>query len=478
MRPRVSFLGEDLIAQIIDEAYQLLETRGVNLNHDLLLGKLSDLGCRVDAQRRWVWLPSELVRECLASCPHEVRLWNTAGTAYGDLSGDAVHFTPGSAAIKMLDPSAPAMRLAAVADMLRFCRLVEGLEHIDFSSTAIVPSDVPEQIGDSIRLYALLKLTTKPIVTGAFSIAGFDVMTDLQLAVRGTREALRAKPFAMFSCCPTSPLKWSDVTSDNTMKCAQLGIPVEFISMPLAGLAAPVTLVGCLIQHTAETLSGIVISQISNPGAPIVYGGSPGTFDMRTMSAAIASLEAQMLACAYAEIGKRLGLPTQAYIGLSDSRDLDGQAGFESGTGAYLAALAGINSVSGPGMLYFESCLSLEKLVFDNEICGMAKRLLRGIEPREDLPSGGLFDELLRERTLLASDHTLRNFRLDHFIPGPTINRTQNDSAPYVTLTGRARAQVESLVAKHQPPTVLGADQTRELEKVMKHAAGDYRVDF
>jgi trimethylamine--corrinoid protein Co-methyltransferase len=467
-----------LITKIVEDAYQVLETQGVNLNHELLLRKLADLGCLVDLAAKRVWIGRDLVTKCLATCPHEVQLWNVAGTASAKLAGDAVHFTPGSAAIKILDPAMKLLRLATVNDILRYSRLVERLEHIDFGSTALVPSDVPEQIGDSIRLYALLKLTSKPIVTGAFTIAGFDVMTDLQLSVRGTRDALRAKPFAMFSCCPTSPLKWSDVTSDNTMKCAELGIPVEFVTMPMAGLVSPVTLVGSLVQHTAETMSGIVISQVSSPGAPLVYGGSPSIFDMRTMSAAISAVAAQMMACAHTEIGKHLKLPTQAYIGLSDSRDLDGQAGFETGTGAYLAALAGINSVSGPGMLYFESCLSLEKLAFDNEICGMAQRLIAGIVPQEDLPAGELFEELVRERTLLGSDHTLRNFRRAHYLPGPTLNRTQDDSASFVRQVDRARRQVDGLVDGHPGEGILTADQLSHLEEVMRHAAGDYQVAF
>jgi len=78
-------------------------------------------------------------------------------------------------------------------------------------------------------------------------------MRDLQLAVRGSEEALAAKPLTIFSCCPTAPLKWSHVTSQNVVDCAAAAIPVEFISMPLAGFVAPVTLVGSLVQHTAET---------------------------------------------------------------------------------------------------------------------------------------------------------------------------------------------------------------------------------
>jgi len=480
MRPRIRFLTDDLIKQILEEAYRLLETKGINLNHDLLLGRFADIGCRVDIDKKWVWFERDIIESSIQSAPRGVKLWNIAGTECCDLSGDNVHFTPGSAAIKILDYETNRMRPATTEDMLLYGRLAEQLGQIDYSSTALVPSDVPERIGDSVRLYALLKTTSKPICTGAFSIEGFDVMRDLQLAVRGTRRALKEKPFAVFSCCPTSPFKWSDVTADNTMKCAELGIPVEFIAMPLSGLVGPISLIGCVIQHAVETISGILISQTISPGAPILYGGSPGIFDMRSMAASISALEAQMIDCAYAEVGKHLGLPTQAYIGMSDSKFLDGQAGFESGTGTYLAALAGINGVSGPGMLYFESCQSLEKLVFDAEICGMARRLIAGMEVREDFPSDDLFEQLLREKNLLTAEHTLKYFRQEHHVPGPVIDRTQvqDDTAEHPGLRQRAHAEVQRHLREYRPPEVLSREQIRELDKVIGSAAGDFKIDF
>ena len=416
----------------------------------------------------------------MRSAPSKIELWNIAGESFCDLSGDNVHFTPGSAAIKVLDAHTRQMRAISTDDMLRYTRLVEQLDAIDYSSTAMVPSDVPKGIGDSVRLYALLKNTSKAIVTGAFTIPGFDVMADLLLAVRGTRQALWDKPLAIFSCCPTAPLKWSDVTADNTAKCAELGIPVEFISMPLAGLCSPISLVGCVIQHAAETLSGVVISQTARPGAPILYGGSPGIFDMRTMAASISTVEAQMMDCAYIEVGKHLGLPTQAYIGMSDSKTLDAQAGLESAGGLYLAGLAGVNSVSGPGMHYFESCQSLEKLVLDAEICSMTRRLMAGLEPREDFPADELFDELLREQTLLTADHTLKYFHKEHYVPGPAIDRTQvSDAArPGADLMQRAADDVRRHVAQYKQPDVLTAEQRRDLDAVMAAAAGGFNLGF
>ena len=331
-----------------------------------------------------------------------------------------------------------------------------------------------------LGLFSALSSSYCNIRVLAFLSCGFEVIHDLQLIVRGTAEGLKGKPLTVLSCCPTPPIRWSESTSQNLVDCARASIPVEFISMPLAGLVAPISVLGCVIQHTAETLSGIVISQATAPGAPIIYGGSPGVLDMRSMAPCICAVEAQMIDCACVEIGKHLGLPTQAYIGLSDSKGLDAQAGFESGTGLFLAALAGINSVSGPGMHYFESCQSPEKTVFDAELCRMARRLAAGIEVRDDFPAGPLFDQLIREQNLLTAEHTLKYFRLEHCVPGPVIDRTQVNAAVASppTLWERAHAEVERHLASYKPPDILSAEQARDLERVMRAAAGEFPVAF
>jgi trimethylamine--corrinoid protein Co-methyltransferase len=269
------------------------------------------------------------------------------------------------------------------------------------------------------------------------------------------------------------------VTSQNLVDCARWSIPVELISMPLSGFMAPVTLVGSLVQQTAENLSGVVISQLVNPGAPILYGGSPAIFDVRFETTPMGAVETMMLDCANSEIGKRLGMPTQGYIALSDAKQLDAQAGLETGIGATLAALSGINSISGPGMLDFESCLSLEKLVLDDEICGMTYRLLRGIEPREDFPSIPIFEELRREKHLLIADHTRRHLREEIVFPGVVIdraNRTRWAADGHLTLSERAGQEVSRLVERYKPSR-LPTEARSELTRLMAAEARRYGME-
>ncbi|MHC4140402.1 MAG: trimethylamine methyltransferase family protein [Planctomycetota bacterium] len=470
MRPGLRFLTDELIETILGEARSILGRLGVEINNEGVLSMLSGHGARVDTDTSRAWLTDEIIDRALASAPGSFALFDVLGEQTHDLSGFNVHFTPGSAAINVLDEETGDIRVPATADYVRYAKVVSRLDNLASQSTALVPQDVPDKISDSYRLYLSLVYGEKPVVTGTFTIEAFNIMKELQLAVRGSAEALAAKPLTVFSCCPTAPLKWSDVTSQNVVDCADASIPVEFISMPLAGFVAPVTLVGTLVQHTAETLSGIVISQLTKPGAPMLYGGSPAIFDIRYETTPMGAVETMMICCAYNEIGKHLGIPTQAYIGLSDAKALDAQAGLESSMGATLAALAGINNISGPGMLDFESCFSLEKLVVDNEICGMSLRAAKGIEPREDFPAQPRFEELLAEKHLLISDHTRRHLRQEHLFPGPVIdraNRSRWREEGSLTLHQRANAQVQQKLDEYEPsrlPDTVKAELTALME--------------
>ncbi len=478
MRPQVRFLENDLIEQILGEARDILQKLGVTIHNPGIVSMLSDNGAIVGDDGETIRFTSDLIDKALKSVPASFKLYDTLGKEAVDMAGYNVNFTPGSTALNILDHATGEMSRPTTADYIKHVRIVEQMPHIASQSTAMIPSDVPEMISDSYRLYLSLLHGTKPVVTGAFTIEAFGIMKDLQLAVRGSEKELAAKPLTVFSCCPTSPLKWSSVTSQNVIDCAQHMIPVEFVAMPLSGFMAPITLTGTLVQHTAETLSGIVISQFAKPGAPILYGGSPAAFDIRYETTPMGAVETEMIDCAYNEIGKYLNIPTQAYIGLSDAKLLDAQAGFETAMGATLAALSGINNISGPGMLDFESCFSLEKLVLDNEICGMTKRMIKGIEPKEDFPSLPHFEELLRDKHLLISKHTRKYLKEEHYFPSQVIdraNRSRWQEEGALTLGERAHKEVRRLLEAYRPSeTDDNAKQT--LTRLMRGEARRHKM--
>jgi trimethylamine--corrinoid protein Co-methyltransferase len=472
-RPMLKFLSDSVIERIISEARDILCKLGIEIHNNPVLSMLHEHGARVDVKKNHVLLTNEIIDAALETTPSSVRLYDVLGRETHDLSGYNVYFTPGSAALNILDRNTQEIRKPTTKDYIEYTQVVSHLEHITSQSTAFIPADVHEHISDSYRLYLSLLYCTKPVVTGAFTAEAFNIMKEMQVAVRGSEAQLAAEPLTIFSCCPTSPLKWSAATSQNVVDCARSRVPVEFISMPLTGFMAPVTLVGTLVQHTAETLSGIVISQLTHPGAPVLYGGSPAVFDVRYETTPMGAVGTQMIDCAYNEIGKYLNIPTQAYISLSDAKLLDAQAGLESSMGATLAALAGINNISGPGMLDFESCQSLEKLILDNEICGMVLRLIKGIQPKEDFPALPRFEELLREQHLLISEHTQKYLKDEIYFPGPVIdraNRTRWQEEGGLTLLARAQKEVERLIQAYEP-SALSDDIKKELTGLMTREA-------
>ena len=473
MRPTLRLLQDGLMERIIAEAREVLCKLGVEIHNRSVLDLLGDHGAEVDVGKQNARLTEHLLDQALSTVPRSFKLYDVLGNETHDFQGDNVYFTPGSTAINILDNGSGEMRRPTTADYIRYVKLTSELEHLAAQSTALIPADVHERISDSYRLYLSLLYGEKPVVTGAFTVEAFEIMKDLQVAVRGSDAALGAKPLTIFSCCPTAPIKWSNVTSQNLVDCARWLIPVELVSMPLSGFMAPVTLVGSLIQQTAENLSGVVISQLANPGHPLLYGGSPAIFDVRFETTPMGAVETMMLDCASSEIGKRLGMPTQGYIVLSDAKQLDAQAGLETGMGAILAALSGINSISGPGMLDFESCQSLEKLVVDNEICGMTYRLLRGIEAREDFPALPLFEELRREKHLLIADHTRRHLREEITFPGAVIDRANRArwlKAGRLSLWERAAREASRLIQGYTPSR-LPQETKLELTRLMTQEA-------
>jgi trimethylamine--corrinoid protein Co-methyltransferase len=355
MRPGIQVLDEKLIRDIVSEARDVLNDVGVFVEDAELLELLHGSGARVDQENHRAYIPGELVEKCLETAPSSIDVFTTAGEKALALSGDSVHYNPGSAALWILDPESRRERKPVTEDLLHLAMVVNHCHNISAQSTSLIPDDVPRSVSDRYRLFVALMFSKKPVVTGTFALDAFESMKEMLSIVSGGASALREKPIAIFDACPSPPLIWSALTSRTLVGCARSGIPAELVSMPLTGATSPVTLTGALVQHTAENLSGIVIHQLSGPGSPIIYGGSPSAFDMRKGTTPMGAMETMMIDMAYSQIGKYLGLPTHAYMGLSDSKVVDAQAGFESGLGIILSALAGINVISGPGMLDIES---------------------------------------------------------------------------------------------------------------------------
>ena len=471
MQPSLSLLAPQLIDRILEEAFALISERGVAVQAPVAARLLSAAGARVE--NGVAYIPESLARRAVETVPRSFSLYNRAGEPTVQYGSDHVQFDPGSSCVHVLDPDTLEHRLAKTADLVRLVQVAEMLPQYAAQSTAVVCNEVPKGIGDLYRLYVVLRYSDKPIVTGAFTPHTAPVMIDMLAADSGGHEALRAKPRAVFDVCPSPPLHFSEFAGQNLVDLARAWVPAEVVPMPLAGVAAPVTLAGAIVQHAAESLSAITIHQLAQPGAPVVWGGAPAIFDMRSGITPMGAVETCMLNVGCAQVGKSLGLPTHGYLIGSDAKTLDAQAGQESGIAAVMGALSGINMISGAGMLDSLACHSAEKLLLDAESIAMAQRLRQGVQIRTETLALEMFRKVGAKGDFLKLPETRRLFRQEQQIPEKVIDRGSLRSweeAGRKDAFARAKERVTELVAAYKRPN-LRPEADRALRSIVQEQA-------
>jgi trimethylamine---corrinoid protein Co-methyltransferase len=454
MRPRLELLSADLLDRIIDEAKRVLAEVGMEVRGPEMRRRLIEAGLPTDAAGR-VLFPRDVVEKAIADAPRSFTLYDRDGDPHADLGGDRVHFVPGSSGLKTLDHRTGEVRLADSTDFVEYVRLADGLQHIAYLATAFSTNDdIEAQVSDAWRLYMVLTNSKKPVVSGAFTEHGVPRMVEMMQLFRDDRADLIARPMSIFTITATGNFRYSEDSCQNMIDCVEAGVPVEIVPVTLMGLIAPVTLVGATVFHTVDVLAGITMAQVIRPGAPVLFGGAPATFHMKIASSPMSAIEAIQLDAAYIAVAKALELPCQSYMALSDGPILDAQAGAETFGSALIAALAGVNSVSGPGMLDFLLVFNLPKLVFDDEMCGQALRFVREVRVADDLPIDGLIRRLMADQHLIMAEHTMAHWPTELYLPSAIVDRDNRENwlkAGGKDTYQRAVAEVERRLAAYRP---------------------------
>ena len=466
MQPKLTLLSDEIIARILAEAYELLLKPGIKVQNAEARELLADAGAIIDPKTDVAQIPASLVLQALETIPRDFYLYDYDVNPTVHYGGDNVHFDPGSSGITMLNPETLEHDTTETEHLIRLLKVAEQLPQYDAQSTAVICHDVPKEIQDSYRLYLVLLHSKKPIVTGAFTNKTVQEMIDMLSIFAGSAQAAREKPRAIFDVCPAPPLIWSNFGAGNLIALARAGIPAEIVSVPLSGAAAPVTMLGTVTQHTAECFAGLVIHQLAHAGSPVVWGGAAAIFDMRKGATPMGAVETAMLDCSYAQVAKTLNMPTHTYLGATDSKLVDAQAGLESGISAMVGALSGINMISGSGMLDFLACHSAEKLVLDAEGIAMAKRMIGGVQLHTDTLATGFFDHNINFKggDFLKQKATMQLFRKEQHLPSSVIDRDSTrawKAAGSLDAFGRAKIRVTELLASYMRPEIDPAQESR-----------------
>jgi trimethylamine--corrinoid protein Co-methyltransferase len=455
-------LTQEQIEQIHHASLAVLERTGIHVENEAALDLYRRGGAKVDGNR--VYIPAPMIEKALESAPSRVLLAGRDSRHDVVLEGKRVYAGTGGSPTSVLDPGADTVRPATLRDLADMARLADALEYCDFIVVPLHPTDVPEENVPANRFYACLVNSAKHVMGGVGSVAGARQVIEMGVLIAGSLEALQTRPFvSAITCWMVSPLHLDTGVTDILIEWCKHGLPVALSSAPMAGSTSPVTLAGTLTQLNAEQLSGVVLTQLVRPGAPVLAGYIPGVADMRSGGYLGGAVEFGMMQAAAAQLAHFYRVPIYCSGGMTDSKLPDAQAGYEKMSTFLLAAMGGCNYIHHAiGMLTNMSAASLEQAVIDDEIVGMAMRVLRGVEVTENSTAVEAIHRVGPGGHYLMDPHTMQFMRSEFFYPpiADRQNRTLWEETGKKDARVRAVARVKKLLQTDQPlklPTKVDA---------------------
>jgi len=295
---------------------------------------------------------------------------------------------------------------------------VDSLDNIHLLLLPTYPNELSVEQVDVNRFYAGLNNTTKHIMGGIYTLDGMRDVIRMAEIVAGSPEALRERPIITLITCVISPFVLDEKYGDFIVAAAEAGIPVICPSEPLCGATSPVTLAANVAVQTVDSLVGVILAQAVNPGTPAVFGSVATNTDLRDYKYIAGSVEMGLLNAAGAQMAQHYKLPYYATGGMTDSKTLDTQAGYESAITNLLCALAGSNFIhDAAGLMEFAMTVCYEKYVIDNEILGMVMRAVEGIRVDDETLAYDLMKEMGPGGNFVTARHTRRFMRKEHYQP-------------------------------------------------------------
>jgi len=443
-------LTEEAVSRVHQTAMRIIEEIGFEVNSKIALEIFKQAGARIDHEKNRVRLPQEKVLELIGKAPSEIRLCGQDEKHDIFLGGNRVYAGTGGTALYIYDNDTAQKRLATLEDLKNIARLVDKLDNIHLFMLPTYPNGLPVEQIDVNRFFTGLDNTTKHVMGGVYTQDGVEQVIRMATMVAGSAEALRQRPLISMVTCSISPLKMDDKYGDLVVAIAQTGIPLVCPAEPLCGATSPVTLAGNLVIQTVDSLMGVLLSQIINPGTPVIFGSVATSTDLRDLKYLSGSVETGLLNAAGAQMAQFYKLPFYATGGMSDSKVLDSQSGYESAITTLLCALAGSNFIhDAAGFIEFALTMSYEKLVIDNDILGMVMRAVEGIRVDDETLAFDLIQQVGPGGNFITAKHTRRFMRSEHYVPSLSDRNSREDweTAGCKTTSENAAVKVKEILS-------------------------------
>lgn len=445
-----SVLTQAEMESIFQSSLEILQHVGMRVCSTEALDLFSKAGCDVSGDI--VKVPEALVRRSIESAPANIDVYDRNGEHAMALGGTNSFYGPGVTCPYFIDPHTGERKESTAQNVADVAKVSDALKNIDFAMSLCMISDCPNGLADIHEMRALITNTTKPICSWSFNRENMQDIIDICASVRGSYEALAEKPYLIVYSEPTSPLVHTKEALEKLMLLARYRIPCVYSPGMTLGATAPVTIAGALSVGMAEALTGLILSQIVSPGAPMILSANASALDMRSMQIAYGSPEQFLTDAAATQIYRWLGIPTFGLAGATDAKTLDAQAILEFSLSIAMAAGSGANLVHDLGMTDIGMTGSLLGLVICEEIVQSVRRLSRGIEVDEGTLCRNLIEEVGHGGNFIAEEHTVEYL---HAIWSPELSKRQTYAAwrdgGATTLEDRARAKMLDLLKNHVP---------------------------
>jgi trimethylamine--corrinoid protein Co-methyltransferase len=464
--PQFSVLSDPELQDLHLGALEVLRKTGVRFFHSDALAMLKDAGAFI-SEGNLVKFPARMVEDAIASVPERIIMCDRNGEPAVFLEGRKVNFGTGSDCLNLLDPETGEHRKFTTQDLIDGYRLCDALDNIHFVMSIGIPADVDPDLTYDVQMALMLEHTIKPLVFVTNDKASCQRAIDMAAAVAGGYDELREQQHILLYSEPSSPLQQSETAVDKLLLMAEHELPVVHSPGPLMGGTAPITIASGLVMSMAEILSGLVVHQMTNPGAPFVFGAGLHHMDMKSTQICYGGPEFQLTKAAVAEMGRWYGMPTWGYAGCSDAKVMDEQAGIEAMLSVLMAKFTGANLIHDVG--YMESGLtgSYEMIVLTDELVEMTSAMVNGIEVTEETMMLDELHEVGPGNHFLNTDATMERFK-DFWYPS-LMSREIRESwleNGSTTLGERLREKVQTILAEHETQP-LAEEKQQALQQIM-----------
>ena len=465
--PVFSVLSQDQAYEIHRATMEVLRRTGFKVLSKEAIELLKKAGAHVNGDI--VKIPEHIVEECIRLAPKGFALYDREGNKAFDLEAGKFTFGTSPASPNTLDALTHEVRPTLVKDIENGALISDACPNIDWVMPLGSVSDVPTQAGALHEFMATVTNTQKPICFLTLSPRELEIVLDMAATVAGGMDRLVERPFLVHYPEPITPLVVPSETADRIIYTANLGLPLIVGPIPQSGSTSPVTLAGTLVLNNAESLMGLIIAQLTKPGTPYILGGFPTVTDMLSGNMSFGAPEMSLMFCAYEDVVRLYGLPTWGTAGCSDAKTIDAQAGIESTFSCITQALAGVNFIHDVGFLDHAMICSPEMVVMGDEVIGMTKRFLQGIEINPETLATDIINKVGPAGNFLQEDHTFNHFRKEHWIPSlitrKTYDQWENDGKK--TMEDRIQEKARNILENHKVPQ-LKDSVLSELDRIKK----------